>query len=154
MNRAGPPGRSGGGAGGVARGGGVGDELPTPRAALTLAGAGVGAGANEEALAGVVCTWTTVARGAIAGAGGALLAVATAPPTTEKAMAPAAILAARGEARSAWLPRRVTTRARQRWAQRPSAGTSPTTASLSSPVRARKRVRNDLRARCRVTSTA
>src|SRR5207302_7885426 len=121
MNRAGPTGRSGGGAGGVARGGGVGDELPTARAALTLAGAGVGAGADEEALAGVDCTWTAVGGGADAGAGGALLAVAvaTAPPTTEKAMAPAAILAARGEARSAWVPRRVTRRARQRWPQRP-----------------------------------
>src|SRR5437588_10958800 len=118
MNRAGPTGRSGGGAGGVARGGGVGDELPTPRAALTLAGAGVGAGANEEALAGVVCTWTTVARGAIAGAGGALLAVATAPPTTEKARAPAAILAARGEGRAGWVPRRGRAAARQTGAQR------------------------------------
>src|SRR5438270_7033275 len=109
-----------------------------------LAVAAGAAGAGAFALARVVCRWTTAAGGAVGGTGRGDVPVATAPPTIETAMAPAATLAARGVARSACWPTRVTMRARQRWAQRPRAGASPSPAmpaSLSSPVRARNRVR-------------
>src|SRR5437588_11569542 len=111
---------------------------------------------GASALAGVVCMWTIGIGGAVGGSGGDGGPMATAPPTTVKAMAPAVSLAARGVARSACWPTRVTMRARHRWAQRPRAGATPRPrpASLPSPLRARKRVRNDWRARWRVTSAA
>src|SRR5437879_2702018 len=124
MKRAGPTSCSGGGAeeppsergGGEARPAAGAETAPDPASAT---------GEDDWALAGVGCMWTIAAGGAVGDTGRGDVPVATAPPTIVKAIAPAASLAARGVARSACWPTRVTMRARQRWAQRARAGAAP-----------------------------